>query len=307
MRTLLHKYLNNAIAPGELVTLRKEIESLSDSDIEREMLSDWIGSGRVSGAAVTAPSVWLRILRWAAVIMLPVLVLVSIYLYNDNRHLASQDIIIATSGGDRASVQLPDGSTVTLNSNSRLSYSAAGFASSERKVDFDGEGFFTVAKDAKHPFVVSNEQLTVTVRGTAFNLLARHDMDEAELYLENGAVELCAVKTGERIGITPGQLAVLDYHTGRITVSSDPATDIRMAWRSGDLVYINKPLKDVLHSLERNYNYSIRLNSDTTMDDVLFTGTLSSTNIYDAVRILELTFDLRCSGADSVLVLSNIR
>ncbi len=304
MRTLLHKYLADTITPGELGSLRKEIEKLSDSDIEREMYSDWVGSGLNIKTVSVRPSIWIRALRWVAAVLLPLFAMLTVYLYNDNRHLAAQDVVVATLGGERASVQLPDGSTVTLNSNSRLTYSPAGFASSKREVHFEGEGFFNIKKDVGHPFSVNASQLMVNVMGTAFNLLARDDMDEASLYLEEGAVEMMSIKTGGRVGIEPGQLAVLNYSTGRITVTAEPQPDIRMAWRTGDLVYINEPLDKVLQSLGRNYNYKITLDSDEAVGSVPFTGTLSSTNIYDAVHILELTFDLSCSGADSILVLS---
>ena len=116
-------------------------------------------------------------------------------------------------------------------------------------------------------------------------------------------MELHSLSTGECVSVEPGDLAVLNYATGRFSLSSDHDGTSRTAWRAGDLIYINEPLMSVIKSLERNFNYKIVLD-DASFGDVPFTGTLSGTNIYDAVKILEITFGLRCSGSNGNLRLT---
>ena len=59
--------------------------------------------------------------------------------------------IMTVPAGQRASLVLADGTTVWLNSNSTLKYPATGFHSKERKVILEGEGYFEVAHNEKHP------------------------------------------------------------------------------------------------------------------------------------------------------------
>lgn len=308
MNRHLQQYLANRLTPSGLRKLRAQIDSMDDDALAREMRADWESFDNPGSSlpAVMTPAhqpVWRRMLRYAAMLLIPLLVASTIYLYHDNRRLAAQDVTVVTGGGERASVQLPDGSVVALNSNSSLTYSASGFASSRRSVSFDGEGFFNVMKDGAHPFEVHAGSLLVTVRGTDFNLCARKDSDRASLYLETGAVELKSLGSGECVNVSPGELAVLDCVTGRFTLTGKNGGDACTAWRAGDLVYINEPLSKVIESLERNFNYTIVL-EDSSLADAPFTGTLSATNIYDAITIIEMTFGLRCSGSDKVLRLS---
>lgn len=91
--------------------------------------------------------------------------------------------VMTVPAGQRASLVLADGTTVWLNSNSILRYPAAGFHSKERKVLLEGEGYFEVAHDEKHPFIVETEKYNVRVLGTTFNVSAYPDSDLFETSL----------------------------------------------------------------------------------------------------------------------------
>ena len=68
------------------------------------------------------------------------------------------------------SLQLPDGSTVQLGPGSKLIYPSE-FEGHEREVQLEGQAFFDVHKDARHPFVVKTKDMKVTALGTAFEMV----------------------------------------------------------------------------------------------------------------------------------------
>ena len=76
---------------------------------------------------------------------------------------------LVSSVDSKGEFVLPDGSHVWLNRNSRLRY-YNDLQGKLRKVRIEGEGYFDVAKDPEHPFVVEAGDLSITALGTSFTL-----------------------------------------------------------------------------------------------------------------------------------------
>ena len=72
--------------------------------------------------------------------------------------------------GMQKQITLPDGTVVTLNAESSLSYAVSSFGKDIRMVTLQGEGLFDVAKDSLHPFIVRSDGLSARVLGTVFNV-----------------------------------------------------------------------------------------------------------------------------------------
>jgi transmembrane sensor len=91
-----------------------------------------------------------------------------------------------TAVGQQATVTLPDGSVVTLNTDTQVHTRAD---ADRRLVYLDkGQAFFKVAHDRRHPFIVSAAGRTVTALGTAF-----------DVRLENGGVKVVLVEGKVRV------------------------------------------------------------------------------------------------------------
>ena len=153
--------------------------------------------------------------------------------------------------GGEFKLELADGTTVHLNSATRLKYPVA-FAGKERRVALDGEAYFDVAKDAEMPFVVSVEGMDVTVYGTSFNVNSQRE-GRVQTVLVSGSVGVKAARGGEETRIVPGEMAEFDTHTGRVAVT---AVDTAMYtdWRNGILRFSNERLERILEMLERWYD-----------------------------------------------------
>jgi len=188
---------------------------------------------------------------------------------NTKETLASQKIIF----------ELPDASSVTLNTVSKISYSKYRWKNN-RKVKLEGEAFFKVANGSQFDVLTSDG--TVSVLGTQFNVKNRENYFEVECF--EGIVRVSA--NGELHRLTYGNtfrminnLVVLDS-----TISNEPA------WLGNKSNFKSIPLYEVLNELERQYNISITtLKVDTSR---LFTGGFVHNNLEQALIAITLPFNM---------------
>ena len=175
-----------------------------------------------------------------------------------------------TAVGQQATITLRDGSVVTLNTDTVLRT----HADRERRLVYldRGQAFFRVAKDRRHPFVVSAAGRTVTAIGTAFDV--RVDGGELKVVLVEGKVRvesLATVPLANTAGTQGASLAPARSETMQATemsagsqlVAPDDA-DWRLtrtnvaretSWLQGQIVFDDKPLGDIVAELNR---YSTR-------------------------------------------------
>lgn len=183
------------------------------------------------------------------------------------------------SGGQYMLI-LPDNSKVWLNSKSSLTYATA-FNGAERVVELIGEGYFEIAKDAKHPFIVKSGRSNVRVLGTHFNVSAYPDEKLNEVTLSEGSVMLTVGKQSTKI--KPGQQASFNHHDDMIAmreVDVDEAID----WKNGYFQFDNASMERVMNKVKRWYNIDIEYQG--SQPAVKFTGMISRNN--NLSKILDL-------------------
>lgn len=319
MDKLQQKYRNDNLTPDELRRLREEVNSMSDDRLEDSLREAWESAEASSSDAHrldelkvridqrlfsshrVVPLYW-KVLRIAAAVLLPLFMIATVYLYQENAVLSQKDFVATTGKGEQVTISLPDGTQVTLNAESRLSYNLSNFNSDERRVAFDGEGYFRVAKNPSSPFFITAEGLKVSVLGTTFNLRARSADATAELSLEEGSVRFQSLKTGQGVILSPNQKAILDQMHGTVTVEESRYVTDASAWRRGELVFRNVPFADVLKEIEEVYHVSIAIETES-MDyqDDLFTGVLSRTNINEVLEVIEQSYHLKATLKDGTI------
>lgn len=314
---LLDKYRHNCLTPDELRQLRLQLDATDDRQLAELLQQMWESDDDFSSDADPASverirrriaphrfkAVWL--LRAAAVILLPLLAATTLYFYHENRRSLDSVTAFATAIGERATISLPDGSRVTLNECSHLDYRPSEFNRDRRHIRFEGEAYFHVAKNADVPLSIAGHELSVTVRGTVFNLLSRSTDSTAVLVLEEGNVELEAAKSGQSVTLIPGQRATLCYHTGRITVAQDPAPGDASAWQRRQMVFRHRLLPDIVKQLNRTYHVSVTLTGMPSSHADTFSGTLPTDNLDEALNILAETYHLSISKKGKRIYLSN--
>lgn len=176
------------------------------------------------------------------------------------------EIRIEVPFGTLSQLTLADGTKVTLNGGSELTYPAT--FGSTREVTLRGEGFFEVAKDETRPFIVHTQNLSARVLGTRFGFKAYNEDAKTILTLEEGKVsaQLPAGEPGERILLKPNQQLIIDNHTG---ASLRRYVDAReyIAWKDGILTFRNLTLQEIAVVLQRRFNVDIRFASERIKDE----------------------------------------
>lgn len=206
----------------------------------------------------------------------------------------------AVSGtGETLSLTLPDGSTVLLNTNSAL---ALEYSPGQRRVRLlRGEAAFTVAKDARRPFVVEADSGRSTALGTVF-LVRRLDSGATVTVLESRvAVEYGRMSgDGQKAVLAPGQRIAYTVGRGLGRVETvDP--QVAAAWRRGKLIFVDRPLGEVIDELDRYHRGEIRVVD--SLRDRKVTGVFETRDPLAVVDALETTLGIRSTRLSSLLVL----
>ncbi|MGQ3045644.1 MAG: FecR family protein [Niveispirillum sp.] len=167
--------------------------------------------------------------------------------------------IFETAPGQRQTAKLADGSTIILNSGTRLSVA---MLEDRRSIVLEkGEALFDVAKDPSRPFTVAAGERLVTVVGTAFNV--RNLDTGVTVTVTRGLVDVGNADGTAKQRLTPGQqISALHGHApSPVTAVDAPAVT---AWAQGRLSFDNAPLPQVLMELSRHYPLPMRAEGAAT-------------------------------------------
>lgn len=162
--------------------------------------------------------------------------------------------------GKKFELQLSDGTLVHLNAGTTLKYPVRFIAGENRQVFLDGEAFFDVAKDKKHPFIVNADNLNVRVLGTHFNVSNYPEDASTDVVLVEGSVGM--YNTDEDFDITKNTILKPgfkgSFQKSNNQISTKPVlTDIYTSWINGGLTFRNMTFKNIITKLERRYNVTI--------------------------------------------------
>lgn len=146
---------------------------------------------------------------------------------------------------------LPDSSSVTLAPGSTLRLQKH---KDKRLVQMTGKVYFNVRHDDRAPFRVDAGSGFVKVLGTRFQVDSR---DPISVSVVSGKVLFSAIRSGEEaLILTKGQSAVLDPAASR-PVEITPKHPNPAAWATGEFIYDNTPLPEVLSELSEYYDVTL--------------------------------------------------
>jgi transmembrane sensor len=191
---------------------------------------------------------------------------------------------IVTPKGGIFQLTLPDGSTVWLNSESSLRFPTS-FSSDSRRVYLSGEGYFSVAKNEKAPFIVQVDKMEVDVLGTNFDVMAYKEENTIRTTLVEGAVK---VRSGtESAVIQPDQEASLspDGKHFRIAVAD---LEESLAWKEGKFRFRNTAIAAIMRQIARWYDVEISYEGDLSCIE-LSGGMERKEDVSQILELLEQT------------------
>ena len=204
-----------------------------------------------------------------------------------------------TNYGEILNIKLQDGSDVTLNSNSSLSY----YKNKSRKVWLTGEAFFQVDKklSTNAKFWVLTDDLSVEVYGTSFNVNTKKK--KTEVFLEEGNIWL-KLKNGVEKKMIPGNY--ISYSSKQEKILEDKNIynpTLKTSWKDGSLLFENLTLQNALEKIEETYGYSIMFEDDYSKN-VLITGAVPNTNIEICLKAIEKSVGVKISKKNNTLIVS---
>lgn len=248
---------------------------------------------------------WYRTWSVAAVaIVLLGLITVTAY-WQGSRQIQSNfsDIVVEAPLGSKTKLTLPDGSTVWLNAGSKMVYSQ-GFGVSDRRLAFQGEGYFEVEKNDEMPFLVQTHDVNVTVVGTKFNFRNYPEDEEAVVELLEGKVALENQLKEEAVRyLSPNEKIVLHKATGEMDITSTKVKEATL-WTENILLFDEDLLPDIVRELERSYHVQIEIENED-LKQTRFYGQFNQLeqNIYDVLDMLSETGKLKYHEEGKVIYL----
>lgn len=201
------------------------------------------------------------------------------------RASSATDIIysqVSTSYGEVKEVVLPDGTQVSLNACSSLSYPETFSGQSTRAVELKGQGFFRVARNERQPFVVKTTEFDVRVLGTEFDVKSYAGDEVVSVNVKSGKVQVnmpdasMLLRADEQLHYNTRSNG-LDKHT----VEQEAGT-----WQHGELQFDNTPIQDVVRELERQFNCVITYAPGQRFDNMI-TGSHTNDNLESILESLK--------------------
>ncbi len=197
--------------------------------------------GKPAGKSV---SLFHRIARWSAAAVILLLVgLLGVFNFYTKK--------VECLPGQHIVAELPDGSKVDLNAGSTLEYHPFKWRF-ERKLKFEGEAYFNVQKGSA--FTVESTHGTTQVLGTSFTIYSRDE--EYRVTCLTGKVQVKS-PDNEKVVLTPN--VHVELENGKLVLTEMFKTEKALSWKNNQFFFANRPLKEVIDEIERQYAVTIRL------------------------------------------------
>ena len=197
--------------------------------------------------------------------------------------------------GKRFILIMADGTKAHLNSATSLKYPVQFKNGRNREVFLQGEGYFDVAEDRAHPFMVNTEAVSIRVLGTQFNVSAYPDDENGSTVLVKGSVTL--LEKGEQFDsvknqrLKPGHIANWKKGNREIKIGKTD-TYLYTGWMEGQLIFNHMPFRDIRKKLERNYDVTIS-NDDKELEKIQFTASFDTETIEQVLMAFSKNYPMR--------------
>lgn len=285
-----------------------------------------------------------RLIRyWPAAAVVLVMILSMFAFYGIGYRSGLQDTVYTrittfVPYGTISELTLSDGTCVVLNGGSSLSYPTV-FTGEFRQVVLSGEGFFDVAGNEAHPFMVHSGKLSVKVLGTRFAVKAYAEDKQTTLTLESGKVSVLPVENaGEALLLESDQQLIYDNQTKELQRRLVDAKDYTYwknaiplvanqqlvvnnetheinrrkvvaedytAWKTGTLVFRNQTMEEIVSVLERKFNRKIRILSDAIRKESYAGRFKDGESVEEILHILSEKRDWKFSTKNGIIEITH--
>ncbi len=241
-----------------------------------------------------------RLSKYAAIFIGIMLIGASVFYYN----WRNATTMIATNYGELKHLVLPDGSEVTLNAHSSVTYLKHWRSNSSREVQLKGEAFFEITHLNKNEnsirkserFIVSTGDLKVEVLGTSFDV--RNRRGKTEVVLKTGKARVAfSNRQHPDINMLPGEMITYEPETKKVK-KSDVDAEVQTAWLNNKIILRDASVHAIIEYIEDNYGYKVVL-KDTAIGNKRMEGTLLLDNLPDVLFVLSTSLDIKIVKDDN--------
>lgn len=281
-----------AADPGNIVSLNEPSFSRS---LEKERM---LSSPRNSPLRVRGEGLGVKVLL-AASLLLAVVGISAWFVAQRNTYF--------TATGEQRSIALPDGSTVNLNSRSRISVR---YSEQERAVELqEGQALFEVAKNPNRPFIVTSGKTRVRAVGTRFDVYRK--VNGTVVTVIEGRVAALPPSPRERRGagdegphevfLSAGEQLRIASNTVPRPIPADIAR--ATAWTQRQLVFDSTPLAEVAEEFNR-YNTRQLVIRNPALNTFQIDGVFASTDPASLIRFLHERPDIQVTETRTDIVIT---
>jgi ferric-dicitrate binding protein FerR (iron transport regulator) len=217
---------------------------------------------------------------------------------------------ISTKPGSKSRIQLPDGSQVWLNGDSRIVYDER-FRGPLREVQISGEAYFDIARDREHPFVIHAASIDIRVLGTSLNIRSYSNEKKTETVLIGGSIEVTLRnRPDKKIILRPNEKLVVQNEDGKIleghSTPAHPLTHVpvmtlgmahfrekdttatEILWTRNKLAFDQETLEDVALKLERWYDIKVII-TDVSLRHTAYSAVFEDESLRQVMEALRIT------------------
>jgi ferric-dicitrate binding protein FerR (iron transport regulator) len=220
---------------------------------------------------------------------------------------------VSTKPGSKSKIQLPDGSQVWLNADSRITYDE-NFRGPFRQVQITGEAYFDIAKDKDHPFIIHANSIDVKVLGTSLNIRSYNNEKNTEAVLIRGSIEVTLRSSPDKkIVLQPNEKLVV--HNGKAMVVKDmplrqkeeavpvmtlgkahlqvkDSTAMDILWVKNQLAFDKETLEEVARKIERWYDVKVTI-TDNRLKHTEYSAVFEDESLRQVMEALRMTGNFR--------------
>jgi transmembrane sensor len=205
--------------------------------------------------------------------------------FTSAEHVDHTQNTISTPAGGQWEVKLSDVTQVWLNAASKLTFPASFSKLQNRIVTLEGEGYFEVAKDVAHPFIVISGNQRVEVLGTHFNINSYTDEPAIKTTLIEGRVKVSVLGISSPVILKPGDQSTV---AGSAIHVESVNTEEAIAWKNGYFRFNDENIQSTMRKLSRWYNIDVLYGPGISTDGM--NGKVSRyKNISQVLSALEAT------------------
>lgn len=301
LRKLVKRYLDKKSTDEELevfVYLMKQgkldpyIKEAMDTTIQQVIAGDTLPD---TTKTVRKKNYYFKIA--ASILLVSGLLAVS-YFYK-NKQTAINIVSIKNHTGIIFKQVLPDGSQVWLNPNASLGFPSK--FGQLREVTMQGEAFFNVTKDHKHPFQITSGQVLTKVWGTSFRIRSVPGENNTKVTVLTGKVSVSIPKNNqaksENTSVTPEKTSIkaeeimllpqqeatyqkVAHHLLKTPVSADLTM-----WNNVSLSFENETIENVTRILSKHYHLQIQAEG-TQLNQYRLTADFTDKNLADILFLI---------------------